>query len=93
MALARFPSGDGAGQLDAQIRTGSSYDPGLNFDPGDGQPRIAARLVRVLPEIAVWAASLPPGIVAVEPWLTPAGDDRGITPEPPAARSETPHNR
>ena len=37
----------------------------------DGQPHIAARLVRVLPEIAVWAASLPPGIVAFEPWLTP----------------------
>lgn len=37
----------------------------------DGQPHIAARLVRVLPEIAVWAASLPPGIVAFDPWLTP----------------------
>jgi hypothetical protein len=37
----------------------------------DGQPHIAARLVRVLPEIAVWAAALPPGIVAFEPWLTP----------------------
>jgi hypothetical protein len=36
----------------------------------DGQPHIAARLVRVLPEIAAWAASLPPGIVALEPRLT-----------------------
>jgi len=59
----------------------------------DGQPHIAARLVRVLPEIAVWAASLPSGIVALEPWLTPARGDRGTTPEPTAARSETPHNR
>jgi hypothetical protein len=57
----------------------------------DGQPHIAARLVRVLPEIVSWAASLPSGIVALEPWLAPARDDRGITPEPPA-RSETPHN-
>ena len=36
----------------------------------DGQPHIAARLVRVLPQIAVWVASLPSGIVALEPWLT-----------------------
>jgi len=35
----------------------------------DGQAHIAARLVRVLPEIADWAASLPPGIVVLEPWL------------------------
>jgi hypothetical protein len=33
----------------------------------DGQADITARLVRVLPEIAVWAASLPSGIVALEP--------------------------
>jgi hypothetical protein len=43
----------------------------------DGQARIAARLVRVLPQIAAWAASLPPGIVRLEPWLTPARGDRG----------------
>src|SRR5580658_8307833 len=43
----------------------------------DGQLHIAARLVRVLPQIAVWAASLPSGIVALEPWLTPVrGDTR-----------------
>lgn len=43
----------------------------------DGQPQVAARLVRVLPEIADWAASLPNGIVLLEPWLTPlrAGAD------------------
>jgi len=46
----------------------------------DGQPHIAAHLVRVLPEIAIWAASLPSGIVALEPWLTPVRDNRGTTP-------------
>lgn len=45
----------------------------------DGQAHIAARLVRVLPEIADWAACLPSGIVALEPWLTPARGDRGTT--------------
>jgi hypothetical protein len=45
----------------------------------DGQAHITARLVRVLPEIAVWAASLPAGIVALEPWLTPAKCDRSTT--------------
>jgi len=45
----------------------------------DGQAHITARLVRVLPEIAVWAASLHAGIVALEPWLTPAKGDRSTT--------------
>lgn len=45
----------------------------------DGQAYIAARLVRVRPQIADWAASLPSGILALEPWLTPARGDRGIT--------------
>ena len=45
----------------------------------DGQAHIAADLVRVLPEIAVWVASLPSGIVALEPWLIPARGDRGTT--------------
>jgi hypothetical protein len=45
----------------------------------DGQAHIAAGLVRVLPEIAVWAASLPSVIVALEPWLTPVRGDRGAT--------------
>ncbi len=38
---------------------------------GDGQPCVSARLVRVLPEIAAWAASLPAGILVLEPWLVP----------------------
>jgi hypothetical protein len=45
----------------------------------DGQAHITARLVRVLPEIAVWAASLHAGIVALEPWLTPVKGDRSTT--------------
>jgi hypothetical protein len=45
----------------------------------DGQAHIAAGLVRVLPEIAVWAAALPSGIVALEPWLAPVRGDRGTT--------------
>jgi hypothetical protein len=36
----------------------------------DGQPLITARLTRILPEIATWAASLPAGILGLEPWLT-----------------------
>lgn len=38
----------------------------------DGQAQVAARLVRVLPEIADWAASLPDGIMLLEPWLAPS---------------------
>ena len=37
----------------------------------DGQAHIAARLARVLPEIADWAATQPPGLVVLEPWLSP----------------------
>jgi hypothetical protein len=54
------------------LRLGPQHDQ-------DGQAHIAAGLVRVLPEIAVWAASLPSGIVALEPWLTPVRGDRGAT--------------
>ena len=32
---------------------------------------MAARLVRVLPEIAAWAATLPQDILLLQPWLTP----------------------
>jgi hypothetical protein len=38
----------------------------------DGQACIVAKLMRVLPEIASWAASLPAGIVSFDPWLRPA---------------------
>jgi hypothetical protein len=36
----------------------------------DGQAKITARLTRMLPEAAAWAASLPTGILELEPWLT-----------------------
>lgn len=49
----------------------------------DGQAYITARLVRVLPEIATWAATLPSGLVALEPWLTPAKAERNQPPELP----------
>jgi hypothetical protein len=35
----------------------------------DSQACIAAKLTRVLPEIALWAASLPAGILSLDPWL------------------------
>lgn len=38
----------------------------------DAQARVTAELTRVLPEIAAWAASLPPGILGLDPWLRPA---------------------
>jgi hypothetical protein len=33
---------------------------------------VEARLTRVLPEMATWLATLPPGILALDPWLVPA---------------------
>jgi hypothetical protein len=36
----------------------------------DGQAKITACLTRILPEVAVWAGSLPAGILDLEPWLT-----------------------
>jgi hypothetical protein len=46
----------------------------LQFGPHnnqDGQPSMAARLTRVLPQIASWAASLPADILTLDPWLAP----------------------
>jgi hypothetical protein len=37
----------------------------------DGQAHMAARLVRVLPEIAAWTATLPQDILLLQPWLIP----------------------
>jgi hypothetical protein len=37
----------------------------------DGQASVAARLVRVLPEIAAWAGTIPSGILLLDPWLMP----------------------
>jgi hypothetical protein len=38
----------------------------------EGQPQVVARLARLLPEIAQWAAPLPEGILQLNPWLAPA---------------------
>lgn len=46
------------------------YQLGLH-NTDDGQAHMAARLVRVLPEIAAWAATLPKDILLLEPWLMP----------------------
>jgi hypothetical protein len=56
---------------------------GLGLDnTDDGQPHMAAQLVRVLPEIAAWAATLPQDILLLEPWLMPltadAAGERGL---------------
>jgi hypothetical protein len=59
-----------------------SWGP-LNLD--DGQACMAASLVRVLPEIAAWAASLPAGILALEPWLTPSSAAGTTEPLVPSA--------
>jgi hypothetical protein len=46
----------------------------------DGQPYLTASLTRVLPEIAAWAASLPDGLLVLEPWLLPARVHRPSDP-------------
>lgn len=50
------------------------YGLGLH-NTDDGQPHMAARLVRVLPEIAAWAATLPNDVLLLEPWLMPLRAD------------------
>lgn len=37
-----------------------------------GQAQISARLIRMLPEVAAWAAALPSGILDLVPWLARA---------------------
>ena len=71
----------GAAQLDTvgdylhyQWELWRLYGLGLH-NTDDGQPHMAARLVRVLPEIAAWAATLPNDILLLEPWLMPLRAD------------------
>ncbi len=45
----------------------------------DAQVTVAAKVVRVLPGIAEWSLTVPPGIVEVTPWLGP------VDPRPPDA--------
>lgn len=83
---------DVASQLHQRMQQWNLYQLGRRR-AGDGQAYIGAHLVRVLPQIAAWAGSLPPGIVAFEPWLRPAGDDHGTPPELPAASPATRHSK
>jgi hypothetical protein len=41
------------------------------INTSQGQAQVTARLARVLPEMAAWAAPLPDGILALRPWLIP----------------------
>ncbi|MGD0701155.1 MAG: hypothetical protein ABSA02_14865 [Trebonia sp.] len=59
------------GHLQARHRSWGILRLGQSAD-GDGQAYIAVDLARVLPEIALWAASIPTGIVSLNPWLRPA---------------------
>jgi len=58
-------------QLHTRHRAWNLLQLGLSTGE-DGQACIAAKLTRVSPEIALWAACLPAGIVSLDPWLRPA---------------------
>lgn len=49
-----------------------------------GQAVVTAELVRVLPEMVDWAASIPEGLLEVDAWLTPRREPRGARPRPPS---------
>jgi hypothetical protein len=42
------------------------------INDSDGQATVIVGLARVRPGIAAWVAELPPGILALQPWLAPA---------------------
>jgi hypothetical protein len=55
--------------LDARHEEWNLYQLGpLNTE--DGQTCMSAKLTRVSPQIATWAASLPTGVLSLSPWLT-----------------------
>jgi hypothetical protein len=56
--------------ISAHSRAWNVYSSGV-VNTSDGQARVAASMTRVLPEIASWAAPLPPGILELSPWLAP----------------------
>jgi hypothetical protein len=47
---------------------------------------VEASLTRVLPDMAAWLETLPAGILALEPWLTPRTQRVGFGYMPPAKR-------
>jgi hypothetical protein len=67
--------------VDAYLRGHSQKWNLLQWGPRnkeDGQPSMAARLTRVLPQIAIWAASLPAGILILDPWLAPGQNQQPV---------------
>jgi hypothetical protein len=38
----------------------------------EAQAQVTAKLARMLPQTAAWVATLPPGILSLDPWLVPA---------------------
>jgi hypothetical protein len=44
----------------------------VTFRPGADQAVLVVAAARMLPQIATWAATLPPGILSLDPWLVPA---------------------
>ncbi len=58
------------GQVDRHHQQWGIYRWGPHNDD-EGQAHIAAELVRVRPETATWAATLPAGILRLQPWLMP----------------------
>jgi hypothetical protein len=69
---------DVRGQLDQRWEQWEISSHGAS-STADGQACVLVRLVRVLPEIAVWAGGLPPGIVDLQPWLSPAREGRSTS--------------
>jgi len=49
----------------------SIYSLGVEVSE-EAQAQVTAKLARVLPPTAAWAATLPPGILSLDPWLVPA---------------------
>jgi hypothetical protein len=46
----------------------------------DAQAQVTAKASKVVQELADWAASLPPGILRLDPWLRPDAGSRGKLP-------------
>lgn len=61
---------DAFGHLRARFKPWQIYKAGPQVDE-DAQASIGANLVAVTGEIATWANDHPPGLVSLEPWLTP----------------------
>lgn len=56
--------------LHVQHEEWNLYMWGYGPTTDDGQAQVTASLTRMLPEVAAWAATLPSGILGLEPWLT-----------------------